>query len=941
MNNKRNIIFFLLLVIPFISGLAQLPVQIGDTYLETFRGKCGSLEKSQVWSITSGNESYMFFASNNGLGVYDGVRWEVNNTTEGLVMRSLYFDSKTNTLYCGAVNQFGKWTQDQYGKFEYTPLWINQEKNMYMEFWRIDAPAVGGKIFAQSHQSIISYDPQTQKTETIRTSDGLRYMHIVSGDIWVQDNDDLYKLDSKNEFVKMAHIKDRIVHIAKREIDKKIILFLEHEGIFVFDNDLSKLTPLNAKANTILSKAKIFAVTENKTGQYLVGTTREGLYVMGSNGNIVKNIGEARGLPTSTVLSVTIDNHNNIWMGLDGGIATLDTGRKETYFSPKPSIGNVRSIVPVDNNIYIGSNQGLFKLTNGQVLNSIDGTSGSIWSMNNVGGELFFNHDLGLFNLQNDSPVRVKEGGATTLVQSLNHPAYLVGGDYYGLSLYQIVDGKMKHIAKIKNYAGTARYIQFDKLGYLWIIIPKEGFARLTLSEDMQSVEDIKKYDMASVDGANNLLLPTIDNQLVFYDGAIPYAYDAQSQELVEDKSVMEIFHLCGAKLTSLKQFDDIFWYQTSNDIGYISRKGNRLEKYSGIFSRIYNKRISPAIAKVDANTYAAGYQNGIAFYQLGEKSNNHLTIRMVEAFGVGEPIYYNLNDKRFDLPNNKKIINIYPINLNADQLIEYRILEIDSVWVKEKIDNYLTLTHLESGSYTIQLRNADDADNTATEILVTVAPPWYISNMMILLYFIVLCGIIFLVSLFFKRKNEKEKRRIERTKQAQVESLEKENLIQSQRILELEKDNLKIQLDEKDKRLAFITMNGVKRNNLMNELKKEIQETENYEQSKEAKSIIRKTIKKIEQELDNNEDWEVFEQYFNIVFGGLLENLALKYPQLTQGDLKLLAYLKLNLNNKEIANLLNISYRSVEMAKYRLRKKINLDANDNFNSILNENKPK
>lgn len=937
---KKNIFsLFLLLLIPFQFqwGLGQLPTNIGNTYLETFQNKCGNLEKSQIWSITPGNEGYVFFASNNGLGVYDGVRWETYNTKEGLTIRSLYFDTKTGTLYCGSVNQFGKWTQDKYGKFEYTLLWKNKQKNMYMEFWRIKAPSNGEDIYIQSHQAILKHNITSKKTDIVKTSDNFTYMYDVAGNIWVQEKNNLFRLDHNNELIKIIQVEDRIIQIIKNESDGRIMLFLEHKGIFVLSNDFLKLTPLNTSTNTILSKAKIFTAMSGKERQYLIGTTRGGLYILDQNGTILKNVGEQEGLPTTTVLSAGIDNRDNIWMGLDGGVATLDTGTKDAYYTPKPSIGTVRGIIPIDNSIYIGTNQGLFKLDTNGGFSPIESTSGSIWSMYNIGGVLFFNHDLGLFQLKNDIPVQIKEGGSTSLVQSLTNPDYLVGGDYYGLSLYKMTDGEVKHVGKIKDYAGIARHIQFDKEGYLWITIPKEGFFRITLSQDMQSVKDIKKFNMPLSNNKDYLLMLTLDDHLVFYDGATPYFYDPVSQQLREDESISGIFRLCGNKLISLNQFDNVFWYQTSDDIGYVIRKGSKLEKYSGIFSRIYNKRVSPFITKLDGNIYSIGFQNGIAFSDTGKNMENHLKIRMVEAYGVGEPDYYDFSNSKFELPNNKKIINIYPVNLNANHLVEYRILELDSVWVKEKIDNFLTLTHLESGLYTIQLRNWGDKDGHIAQITAYIALPWYVSTPMICVYLLALGFIVFMLLLYVKRKNEKEKRRIERVKQAELQILEKENLVQSQRILELEKENLTIELQEKDKRLAFITMNGVKRNNLMNELKKEIQEAEQYELSKDAKSTIKKVIKKIENELDNNEDWEIFEKYFNVVFGGLLEKLAVKYPQLTQGDLRLLAYLKLNLNNKEIANLLNISFRSVEMSKYRLRKKLNLDTNDNFGTILNE----
>lgn len=927
----KNAIFFLLLVVPLLKGMAQLPVNIGNTYLETFQDKCGSLEKSQIWSITPGNGNYVFFASNNGLGVYDGVRWEVYTPHGGSIIRSLYFDAKTNTLYSGSVNQFGKWIQDKSGRFQYTPIWTNKKNNMSIEFWRVDSPVNnGGHIYAQSHQMILKYDVATQKMDTITAVDNFSYMHVVSGDVWGQVGNTIYRIDSEKKFHAIIGVEDRVIYAVKRNSDKRVLLFLEHKGIFILSDDYTRMIPLKQQTNTLLGKAKIFTARETRKGQYLIGTTSGGLCVVDENGNILKTIDESNGLPTSTVLSVGIDNQDHIWMGLDAGVARSDKEGQETYFSPKPSIGIIRSVLPMQNDLYVGSNQGIFKITSSGKFHPIEGTSGSVWSMHNIGGKLVYNHDLGLFYLEGDTPVRIKEGGTTALVQSITRPAFYVSADYYGLSLFKMIDGKLVLITKIKDYAGATRHILFDKYGYLWLMIPKNGFVRLTLSEDMTSVENIKQYNMPASENKDYFLMALLDDHIVYYDGVKPYMYNAQAEEMFFDEGLSELFRLCGSSLISINQYDHVFWYQTPGDIGYVHRKGDKLEKSSGIFSPIYNKRISNSVIKINMEIYGIGYQNGIAFSLLNRTVSNKLRIRYVEGVGVGESLYYDFDKSQFELPNNKKIVNVYPIDMNADRTIEYRVMEIDSAWIKETVDNFLTLTYLQSGTYTIQLRNANDVNSSPAQIVVKVDVQWYISNLMIFIYLVILTSIILLIAFYFKWKAEKGKRLIERIKQAKVDKLEKD-------ILGLEKEKLEIELKEKDKRLAFITMNGVKRNNLMNELKQEILEAEKFELSKEAKLTIKKVVKKIDGELENNEDWKIFEQYFNLVFGGLLERLAVKYPRLSQGDLKLLAYLKQNLSNKEIADLLNISYRSVEMAKYRLRKKLDLEANDNFNSILNE----
>ena len=90
----------------------------------------------------------------------------------------------------------------------------------------------------------------------------------------------------------------------------------------------------------------------------------------------------------------------------------------------------------------------------------------------------------------------------------------------------------------------------------------------------------------------------------------------------------------------------------------------------------------------------------------------------------------------------------------------------------------------------------------------------------------------------------------------------------------------------------------------------------------KELKSIT----KLLDKNLNSTDDWKLFEEAFNNADKDFMKNLKSKHPNLTPNDLKLCAYLRLNLSSKEIAPLLNISHRSVEVKRYRLRKKMGLE---------------
>ena len=88
----------------------------------------------------------------------------------------------------------------------------------------------------------------------------------------------------------------------------------------------------------------------------------------------------------------------------------------------------------------------------------------------------------------------------------------------------------------------------------------------------------------------------------------------------------------------------------------------------------------------------------------------------------------------------------------------------------------------------------------------------------------------------------------------------------------------------------------------------------------------LKPVIKIIDKNINNKNDWKLFEEAFNNADKDFLKKIKAIHPKLTSNDLRLCAYLRLNLSSKEIAPLLNISPRSVEVKRYRLRKKMDLE---------------
>ena len=110
-----------------------------------------------------------------------------------------------------------------------------------------------------------------------------------------------------------------------------------------------------------------------------------------------------------------------------------------------------------------------------------------------------------------------------------------------------------------------------------------------------------------------------------------------------------------------------------------------------------------------------------------------------------------------------------------------------------------------------------------------------------------------------------------------------------------------------------------------LSKLKEDLVQYKTAPDASKATKEFQKILKLIDKELDHNEEWEQFAVHFDSVHTNYLKKLKDQYPSLTTSDLKLAAYLRLNLSSKEIAQLMNISIRGVETSRYRLRKKLEL----------------
>lgn len=150
---------------------------------------------------------------------------------------------------------------------------------------------------------------------------------------------------------------------------------------------------------------------------------------------------------------------------------------------------------------------------------------------------------------------------------------------------------------------------------------------------------------------------------------------------------------------------------------------------------------------------------------------------------------------------------------------------------------------------------------------------------------------------------------------------------------IELEKKNLSAELELRNKELTTHVLTQLKNNEFILAISEKLKETLLII-PKEHRHLVNNLIKEIEFE-SSQESWKDFEIRFEQVYSSFYENLAKQFPDLTSNDLRLCAFLRLNMNSKDIAAITYQSLTSINVARWRLRQKFGLEKDENLVTFL------
>lgn len=852
----------------------------------------------KVWDIRSAKNGLVFMAADKGLLEYDGKKWKSYKGSVGFT-RSLLIKNDS-TIYTGSDLDFGIWKKNKYQAFEYRSLYPFQKDvtDYYEEFWSIHQ--INDNIVFISFQNIYIYKNQ-QLTR-------MAAPHKFAGSFTV--NDTLYVADEKNGL----YIFDgfSLKHLFSYPDDKNLevsgiyhnnnafVLVTKNAGLYVYAS--GKLTALKSDLSEKLKAAKVFSFDQINTSHLAFGTVLKGLYIADIEGNIIHHINKHKGLPNSTILSLHYSPTGKLWMGMDYGVSALDLNNNVTYFIDYAgNYGTGYTALIKDGTFYLGTNQGLYRskwvdLNNDAEFNRfvlVPGSEGQVWTLENIDNTLFIGHDRGLFTLKENTIQKLDDQlGIWTIIP---YNDYLLTGNYNGISIYQKTNNKWTFLKKMDLIFGSCNQLIIEKDNVLWVNIPNFGIIRAVLDSNLYPIDRLIFPDN-DFEGINPYLKKNHQGIHLITDG-FQYTFDSTTKQFIlKDNKIIQ------PNIESL--LSGIYQHNTLHD------------DYS--FYSIYNG-------------FALKYLN---YQEMADTISQTLLFRKVEAFNndeklmlyFGEKIPYRLNNVRieFIVPNRDNVRYQYKLNNSAKW----------SSWTSE---NALEFLGLDFGEYELSVIASINGQITDEKVFsFRIAAPWYHTWYAYLIYIMLIAAAIYFLRVLQKISLKKQKKQLlikeQNSLRMQAEKHRHEIMLLEQERIKMEYNQIKEQLKLKTIELANKAKDNEDKNRLLLILKDKC----NLVQKDPSTSKIRwNEMQRLLDSYLNVED-KTFEIQMDELHQEFFRKLKEYFPGLSSNDLRLCAYLKIGLNSKEIADILNIQPSSSYISRSRLRKKLNLRTDEDLYDFLN-----
>lgn len=960
---KRLLLFFILPLSGFGQNTIGLPAVINYSKQSYNAGL-------QSWDMKQDKNGIIYIANNEGLLSFDGRYWNLYPLPNRTIVRSVEIGTD-NKIYVGGQDELGYFSPAANGQLIYHPLdgLIPARDQSFGDVW--DIVIFQKDIFFRSPGKIFKFS--NEAVATYKAASEWQYLAVC--------NNKLYAHDSKTGLMKFENnvmaplsvsgnlpANDPVTGLLPGNKDSVLVTTLKN-GLFMLSaNSITKLTSPNI---ALFENERIYAATLITGERIALATNNGGVYIIDWKANIIQRFSKTEGLQNNNVLSIFSDNQSNLWLGLDNGIDFIAYNSSIKHIVPNQQDGSGYTAIIYKNRFYAGTSNGLFSVdlqpmkdlsfSKGNFL-PVNNTKGQAWNLAEINDQLLLGHHDGAFAVTDNNavPISAKAGFWNFVPLSATFPASkIIAGNYTGLQFFDFINQQFILSNEVPGFVESSRFVTIDEYDDIWVSHPYNGVYQVVRNNEGPPtvITYTDKHGLPSI--LNNHVYK-VKNMVVAATEKGVYTFNRTAKKFEPSAYYKK---LLGNQSIRYMQEDATgnIWFIHDKTIGVIDFSGKEANVI--YLPELNTKMLSgfEFIYPVNENNIFLGGEKGFFHinYEKYKQTSPNLQVRIhsVRIINRGDSLLFGgyfkgVNEKQIqdadavpEVASKWKNIRfefsspLFGIQSNLEY--SYRLKGFDkdwSDWAKRTEKEY---TNLPVGNYSfeVKVRNNLGNESAAAVYNFEMLPPWYQTIWAYFLYLILLgTGIYFLYRLqqkkFFRQqtKYEEEQNRLRYIHELELSKTESE-------LVNLRNEKLEAEINFKNSELASSAMHLVKKGELLTKIKAELTHVMKGMDNTQAVNELKKMIKTLSEDDKMDKEWENFTKHFDKVNSDFIASLKEAHPSITNNEIKLCAYLRMNLSTKEIAQLMSISVRGVEISRYRLRKKLGIGSEVNlFDYLININ---
>ncbi|MEO7310955.1 MAG: triple tyrosine motif-containing protein [Chitinophagaceae bacterium] len=910
----------------------------------------------QNWDIKQDKNGVLYVANNEGLLTFDGRNWNLYPLPNKTNVRSVEI-SDDNHIYVGGQDEMGYFSPSKNGKLEYHSLTglIPAKDKSFGDVWDIVSFnkhvffRTINKIFKLTNQAIITFNAPLEWAFLGSCKKKLYAQDYKTG-IMEFENDVWVPISAGN----ILPFKDPITSILSVNSDSILLTTLKNGLYWLKDGNISELQSSN---NDIFRSARIYAAAAINGEWVALATNNKGVYIIDLKGNLIQSFSSIEGLQNNNVLSIFLDNQSNLWLGLDNGIDLVAYNSAIKQINPMSQDGSGYTSIISGGRLYTGTSNGLYSvpLQPMQDLSFSKGdfepvakAKGQTWGLASINNELLLGQHEGFSIVKNNAAQTVSSdhGFWTFVPLSGTFPAEkIVAGNYQGLVFFDYKNGGFKVAGQVPDFTESSRFVAIDNNDNIWVSHPYHGVYKVS-----RNAGGLYKWQLYT----DQQGLPSLLNN---------HVYKIKNEVLVASEKGVYVYNTLKDRFEPSSYYQKIFGdqslrYLKEDPLGNIWFIHDKILGVADFTTKqptiIYlpelnNKMLSgfECIYAVDEKNIFLGGEKG--FYHINyEKYKKsalllRVQVRAAKVSGNHDSLYFGGYFKDINEPQTQdaaaipqikdgwKTIRLeYAASLFGYQSnleYSYRLKGFDESWSSWARQTEKEYTNLPAGNFTfeVKVRNNLGTESAVAGYSFKILPPWYLSIWAKCFYLMFLAASIYSLYARQMKKFKLQQAKYEAEQQRLLYIHELELNKTASELVALKNEKLEADINFKNSELGSSAMHLVKKGELLSKIKAELAHVSKGIEKPEALADLKKMIKTLNEDENMDKEWENFSTHFDKVHSDFLVALKEKHPAITPTELKLSAYLRMNLSTKEIAQLMNISVRGVEISRYRLRKKLAL----------------